>query len=158
MRIILVTLCTLAVVTVMPAPAAAQTLPGPILQVSGQATPGSLIAIDVGQATPGALAVLAFGFSTTPTPIGAYGTLDIALFGILVLGTVRADGMIFSAMQVPASVPPELHGTVVYSQGAIIRLQTGIAGPEVAVDLTNPQSTVLEVSPPDPDPMGNDAR
>lgn len=157
MRIILVTLCTLAVVLVTVTPAGAQTQPGPILQVTGLATPGSLIAIDVGQATPGALAVLTYGFSLTPTPIGAYGTLDIALFGILVLGTVRPDGMIFSALPVPADVPPELHGTVVYSQGAIIRLQTGIAGPHVAVDLTNPQSTVLEVTPPDPDPAGNDA-
>jgi len=155
MRIILVTLCTLAIVLVMPAPAGAQTPTGPVLQVTGLAIPGSLIAIDVGQATPGALAVLAYGFSLTPTPIGAYGTLDIGLFGILVLGTVRADGMVFSALPVPADVPPALHGTVLYSQGAIIRLQTGIAGPEVVVNLTNPQSTVLEVPPPVPDPTGN---
>jgi len=146
MRIILVTLCT--VVLFAAAPSAAQSLPGPILQVTGPATPGALVAIDIGQAAPGGLAVLAYGFAQTPTPIGIYATLDIALAGVLVLGIVPDHGMIFSALRVPPDVPPELHGLVIYFQAVIIRTPTRITDPEIALDVTGPQSAVLEVPPP----------
>ena len=139
MRIILASFCLLSLVLALPAGAQ------PILQVSGPATPGAIVSVNVGQAPPQALAVAAYGYALGQTPIGAYATLSIVPTGYLILGTISSRGTLFSGILVPRDLPPVLHGLTLYFQAAVLQ-----AGPPARVELTAVKSVVLEVEETDP--------
>jgi len=146
MRIILASFCLLSLALALSAGAQ------PMLQVSGPATPGAIVSVNVGQAPPQSLAVAAYGYALGRTPLGTFATLDIVPTGYLILGNVSSRGTLFSGILVPWNLPPALHGLTLYFQAAVLQ-----SGPPARVELTGVKSVVLEVEQTDPTGVVGDA-